>query len=444
MGSKVVTGFLTLFLVISYGYPHFLSSELAHHTKFFILLLTVQNVFWLLLFSKRHLISTRWLFLLAVLSFTLSRLENPLWENDYYRYFWDGVRVTQGEDPYALAPSLTSVPGFEDIKNRIGFGDRPTIYPVLAQVVFGLSAWLSGYQMKRFLWVLVAFGTLAFSIAFYRFLRMRLDRKRTIRLLPLVLIHPLIVREWYQACHYDVWMIAALLGGIVSSSLRGKAFWMAVATNFKPTGILGVLTFPYGLRRLAIGCCYFLFFLAVPWLLPQFSLPNFGTALLGFGKDWEMNSGLYRWIRELCYLTPVPVNTASILSRFMSLGVWALMLWGIRRRLRPEPVELIFWALFLLILAAPVANPWYFTWTLPFCFGLPEARRGKLLIAHALLPLSYAFYMEASPVALERLWDFEHLAIWMAIASCFISLKPGLRFMRRRSMARASNAGSQL
>ena len=85
----------------------------------------------------------------------------PIQEIDIYRYLWDGAVLAEGISPFRYAPdeiklaaaSQVSDPGLHkliklreddqplgEILNRIHYGQLPTVYPPVSQVIFAVGA----------------------------------------------------------------------------------------------------------------------------------------------------------------------------------------------------------------------------------------------------------------------------------------------------------------
>lgn len=88
-------------------------------------------------------------------------LSDSIEEIDLYRYVWDGAVSTQGVSPFRYSPQqvLASVaddtlpddlvrlrdrsPELTEILRRVHFGELPTIYPPVSQLVFAACSWLT-------------------------------------------------------------------------------------------------------------------------------------------------------------------------------------------------------------------------------------------------------------------------------------------------------------
>lgn len=89
---------------------------------------------------------------------------DPIEEIDLYRYVWDGAVSTQGVSPFRYSPQQVLASSADDalpddlatlvrlrdrspeltaILRRVHFGELPTIYPPVSQLVFAVCSWLT-------------------------------------------------------------------------------------------------------------------------------------------------------------------------------------------------------------------------------------------------------------------------------------------------------------
>ena len=100
----------------------------------------------------------------AVLFRATLLLCDPIEEIDLYRYVWDGAVSTQGVSPFRYSPQQVLASSSDDalpddlatlvhlrdrspeltaILRRVHFGELPTIYPPVSQIVFAACSWLT-------------------------------------------------------------------------------------------------------------------------------------------------------------------------------------------------------------------------------------------------------------------------------------------------------------
>ena len=117
---------------------------------FFLLVLwTGLPVFGLYLYFQRHdePFPLNRLFFWAVVFRICGLIGGPFFEDDFYRYLWDGYRFATTGTPYGAAPEAFFVdPGVPAALHRVLDGinnpDLPTIYAPTTQAVFLLGYWL--------------------------------------------------------------------------------------------------------------------------------------------------------------------------------------------------------------------------------------------------------------------------------------------------------------
>src|SRR5207249_308135 len=100
-----------------------------------------------------------------------------LFDDDIWRYLWDGHVAARGANPYTSAPADPSAdpsmdqllateasgqPDWETIRGNINYPRIPTIYPPLAQMVFRASYWLAPGSVLAMKITVVGFDLLAY------------------------------------------------------------------------------------------------------------------------------------------------------------------------------------------------------------------------------------------------------------------------------------------
>ncbi len=305
----------------------------------------------------------------------------PTLEDDYHRYLWDGWRTLQDGSPYDHAPQdffarpETRPPGIETALNELNHPGLTTIYAPVTQLLFAAAAAIapgSLVTLKALLLVIDAALILLLSICggraaawFYGWC-------------------PLVVTENAFHAHPEgwalLWLIAAWLcarrrryfvAGLLAGVAVAAKLFALLAVPFlvwrRPLvvvpALLAALTFIYG-PLLASGS-------SAEWaglqaMAGSFKFNSLGYALLArcFGPEaarllWAILFGL--------------------LAAFF-FAQWARQ----KRSLAQAPVAEVFLVFFLL---APVLNPWYAVWLVPFAVAARTPAAVALLVA---VPLSYA------------------------------------------------------
>jgi hypothetical protein len=350
-----------------------------------------------------------WIVLGFAVSFrVILLLSNPIQEDDFYRYLWDGTVVARGLNPYLLAPQAVREgraedarvqpyariaqhePGVALILSRVNHPEVPTIYPPLAQGLFAVGAIIapgSLFVLRVLLlccdlalcWLLVALlRDLAINPAYVTFYAWS----------------PLVIKETLNSAHYDVlpalWLMVALF-----LSLRGKVLVTYASVALAVLGkVYPLLLLPLFACRTwcTHGSAWTVAGLAVTCLLILIGYAPFwqDSAALwqgtrAFAERWQTNSFLFPALRMLVDERWVANAIVAMLSAGVALGTL------VRFELR-DAYEFL-WAVFLVLgvmfLLSPVGNPWYFLWSVPLLCVFPL--RSWVLLS-GLLGLYYLYF----------------------------------------------------
>ena len=315
----------------------------------------------------------------------------PLLEDDWARYAWDGRQMVVSGNPYATAPSDhftdESVPEqFQRVLDEINNPDVPTIYAPICQYAFGLSHLIA--RGKLWPWKLIVLAADLLTLG----LLLRLVPPRHALLYAWC---PLLIQETAFTAHPDslwVFILVAALHEFSMGRHRRMAVWCGLAMATK---IFAVLIVPFLLVRAAWkDRCLTLAVLAVAYL--PFWLQGSAADLAGLramSVDWEFNSTIFTWLGHFIGGTAAKAITLTIFS-----VIWAALFWRWCRedRLRCElpPGDWVFGLFFLL---SAVVNPWYLLALLPFVVLRPSLWGVGAL---AVVTLSYAHGLYAGEPSL--------------------------------------------
>ncbi|MGY8903070.1 MAG: hypothetical protein ACKVIH_00770 [Burkholderiales bacterium] len=298
----------------------------------------------------------------------------PLFEDDFYRYLWDGRMTVETGSPYLSPPAAhfsdDSIGArFQSILNGINHPFVATVYGPVCQWVFAAAYWLAPGSV----WPLQVFFTLADGV-----IVLLLARLAPARWVLLYAWCPLVIKEFAFTAHTESLAIALALGA-VCCGLRGRyglaALVLALAVGAKVFA-LALLPFVLGLRWRAWGI-FTLALLLVYW-------PFGWAAVWPPGLQVMAEFGLFNASGHLL-LHSLP----SPYGRWLALAFFALLLVLLWHRhcnapgLMPRG-DLVFAAL---LFVSPVVNAWYWCWVLPFAVIYPSR---WAFTASAAVLLSYA------------------------------------------------------
>ena len=377
----------------------------------------------------------------------------PILEDDFYRYLWDGAVVSEGFNPYEIAP-LDALQGKGPdelselarnsplIAERINHPDLTTVYPPVSQMAFVLAHWIKPWSLLAWKGILL----LAEAATFLLLLAIlkRLGRS------PLWVVvywwNPLLVKEFFNSAHVDALMIPFILGALLLTLRRQStraSLCLAVAAGIK---VWPILLLPVVLkagtgetRDRVLGAGLFLIILGLQ-SIPI--LAGGGGETSGFSvyaRVWEMNDALFmviawtvEWIGNPFGMS---VEWASLGARLVA-GLLVVAVVGIvcvRVRLDDEGLVVAFLAIAAAVfLLSPTQFPWYYAWLVPFlalrpCFAL--------LLLTPLLCLYYTRFYFAARGQVE-VFDFG--VVWLEYAPVWaLLIWHGLKLTRARGLTGA-------
>jgi len=130
----------------------------------FVLIMCLYSVLFLIyffiLYNKYFDNSFRMAFISAIVFRFSLLLMTPNLTDDYFRYIWDGLLFTGGENPYLVMPfeyitSPTVVPGIDvRLYENLNSPYYYTAYPPFTQLIFGFSTGISAQDVYSNLLIL--------------------------------------------------------------------------------------------------------------------------------------------------------------------------------------------------------------------------------------------------------------------------------------------------
>lgn len=401
----------------------------------------------------------------------------PIWEDDHYRYLWDGGQVANGFSPYAHAPLSVrvtidrangeAIPPLEawrtapdglsalgrdsdEVLTRVNHPKLTSLYPPLTQAAFAVSHWLGPWNFT--VWRLLLFGAEVLTLL----LLLGFLRKAGVPAFWAALYwwNPLAAKEFANSAHLDV-----LMGPFLVLALRFLAFGAPLRAAAAIIGAAGIKLWPVLLLGLGLRANRDLFaprnFLIAALALAGFGLliaPLFltpsedGRGVVAYLTGWDRNSmltpvltGLISGLTEGAMglfhplagpETPVlarPEFLARILLAGTAMG-FAIML-ALRSFSGPRDAATRLFVLAALVFTfSPAQYPWYAAAILPLAATAGAYRYAAA--AAVVLPLYYsgkAFYARGQdefqalmpfiqhPLLMLALWaDWKHLRITAA------------------------------
>ncbi|MGB3226502.1 MAG: hypothetical protein WBB02_00905 [Saprospiraceae bacterium] len=231
----------------------------------------------------------------------------PNLSNDFYRFWWDGYLSSHGINPYLWTPTEILIQyhsqhlgdALQAQYNQLNSPEYHTVYPLLSQLIFCISAKIAGTHLHIFsiilkLFVLLAdLGILFFSIKILRQL------KRPLKYILLFFGNPLCIMELNNNLHFEVFLILFLALSIYYT-LHSKVFLSGLSIGFsfisKLTSLLLLPLFiqwPFFKKYNILIIIGFLFptLLFIAYLIP--GLYGYQKSMGLYFHQFEFNSLLY-------------------------------------------------------------------------------------------------------------------------------------------------------
>jgi alpha-1,6-mannosyltransferase len=330
----------------------------------------------------------------AVIMRVVAAFTPAFFEDDYYRYLWDGYRTLVDGNAYLLAPSAffgTAIPSevMAEVLSQVNYPHIPTIYGPLLQNLFALSASVTLGALWP--WKLFIGGV---DILLIYFLIRHFGANRAM----LYAFSPLVVHEVVVAAHADgligallfvAWVIAkrAQSGRLILSAICiGSAIAIKIHAIFALPFLLIMLDCRD--KNIAARCKSALIFIgAVAFVYGLYWMPyasgfsNAWQSFFTFARSWQFNALAYAFIDYLIPSVSREVALGLIVSLILSLTKWH---WH-EATSRALPAMVLAFA--SLIVLSPVINAWYLLWLLPLACGTnwltPWVAASVLLLSYA-------------------------------------------------------------
>ncbi len=331
-----------------------------------------------------------WAFVLRILTLW----STPYFEDDYFRYLWDGYRTLVDGNPYQFAPSHFFSSDIAPLPPKIATAlsglnnpDINTIYGPALQWLFALAAFAAPGELWaiRVLWLTVDMMLVWVLI----------KHAGTARAM-LYAMCPLVLHEIGVAVHPDG-LIGALIFFASVAIKKEHAIWAAVfigcASAMKIHALLALPFLLMGLSEISLAtvarvlaaCASTYVFFWLPFLFADDTFAQAWRSFATFARDWQFNAIGFAFIQAL-----LGAATARIACVMLLLVTWGMLAhWAWRRR--QEGVAALIVAFGALLFFSPVINPWYLLWLLPL--ATLAGRRCLWIspwVASIVLPLSYA------------------------------------------------------
>ena len=360
--------FLTLFSIHLESKSELLEDGGLTYILFNLLYIAMCVIFFKFITKKTEQKLTIFPFIVGI---TIVLFGWPLFENDQYRYLWEGKVLLFGENPYTTPPNSKLLDHIIfDGKEYVGYPYLTTIYPPLGILFFSLGGFFNYFWGLKTLMLLN-------GILSYFFYKLLFKRKAYSLLLTLSI--PLIQKEFIQSVHIDLFASFFMLLGVLHYQDKLKSFgrFSLLYTLSYWSKLLSLLSLHLMIIHRGLGELkkpkIILLVALVIISLPLFFYIFIGdlsplTGAKAFTKSWTWNPGFY-------FILKTPLGMGKQNARYLSGAFFVLYAGFVTLRFylpakkesnSQNLYEAILFTYTGLIFFAPVYNAWYSIWFLPF------------------------------------------------------------------------------
>jgi hypothetical protein len=363
----------------------FLSRQSEPDILAYVLLLSASSALVTVLLWRQNSLSSSVVLVGAVLAHLVTFAGTPAFEDDWFRFIWDGWRTLKEGTPYGIAPDAffddNGVPSeLWPILDGINNPEYPTIYGPALQYAFA--------------GVFILFGTsplgiqLLFAVANLALIALLLRRYKAGNV-ALYAWNPLVIVETSLHLHPDgllgLALVAAILAGRGRPVLAGLLFGAAAGVK-----LVALAAWPMLLRWRPAALIAAVLTLALLYLL--FLVQGRGAGFdstATFATLWHFNPLLYEPLFQIFGWQ------AGRIPALLIAGLLVLWLHARSRSIEDVPLAAMFG---VILLFAPAVNSWYLLWLLPFALG-----RNQIwpFVATIAFPFSYLTGINLGDTRLE-------------------------------------------
>jgi len=369
----------------------------------------------------RNNISTKLIWVFAVLFRVIMLFSEPSLSDDVNRYLWDGHLLNKGINPYAYPVESPQLDAYNiPIRDSVNHAWMASPYLPAAQLVYATVNFIAPQNIKAFQIAAVFFDLLAGWLLLDLLRRLHLPTRNVL----IYLWNPLVVIEFAHGAHIDALMIfLVVLSFWFLAKANGVNGWRVSASTISLalaslTKIIPIFMVPLFLKRwgwrnlfLFIGLVIVvlsLFSIGAGWgLIGELDGSGVFGALRIYTKWWNFNGGIYHWLEVFIsgFPTPgaVPADIVGerpiFIAKLISTGLLGIAVlasfWRAHRHITDLTGLLRAAAIPLgaYILLSPTVHPWYATIIIPFLVFVPGNQRWPWIYLSLAVALSYITYV---------------------------------------------------
>ena len=299
----------------------------------------------------------------------------PQLSDDYFRFIWDGLLQSIGENPFSNLPSAIQREDWANIYEGMNSKDYYSVYPPVMQGVFKIAelicntSFLGNVVVMRMFLIAADMLLIFFGWKFLEFLGRKGED------IMLYALNPLVIIEGVGNLHFEVLMMSMTLIGIYFiAKSGGKNGWkkLAAAIVLLALGIATKLTSTIGipalLRRLGFWKTLGLGLMVMILVMLSFSsfltndlIMNIGDSLNLYFRNFQFNSSVYNLVDY--FVKPYVYHyRAELIGPWIALvGLLSMAMVMLFRKQNDWEgyLETLLFVFSIHLLFASTVHPWY-------------------------------------------------------------------------------------
>lgn len=367
--------YYTLILLSSLSYL-FIAYVFPRHSGLIVLPFLVCFILYVVILRSN--ISIKDILVGALVVRLIFLFSSPSLSDDIYRFIWDGRMLNNNLNPFLYLPEdiVGKYKGLDkDLFSKLNSQEYHSVYPPLAQIIFGFTQWIfpesiSGATVVlRSIVIVFEMGTLFMMLHLLKIYRI------SQRAISLYAFNPLVVIELAGNLHFEgitLFFLLLSIALLISKKIKFSGVSMGLAISAK---LIPLIVLPLFLRRIKFTTLIkwgLIIFVTLLILFIPFIEGGFHTELLSgltlYFKKFEFNASIYYLIREYGFLTK-GFNTIQTVGPQLAILTFVLIMaytvWDYLKR--KNFFEGMLWVFLIYFLMATTVHPWYIVYLLAMC-----------------------------------------------------------------------------
>ncbi|MCB0691776.1 MAG: hypothetical protein KDC16_09035 [Saprospiraceae bacterium] len=430
MNFKTLLSFRKIILASVYLFSIILISKYTMQSDFEHIYVYYSTLFlaYILLY-KILSVEEIWTFTIALIfiTFVINYNVIPNWSDDIYRYYWDGILVSSGFNPYDKLPSELLNSGIDGITSelyeKLNSPNYFSVYPPFAQLFFAIAAkfscQFSGFVILLRLLYMIPFFLSAFAL---KGLLKRLNASANLGFL--ILCNPLILVEGLINLHLEMISVSLLILFLYYIQKSTKSHWiyyyaLSIATKLNP-----LVLFPYLFKTIlksnpSLFLKFTLFSLVLfTGVFINANLSHLFKSIDLYFQNFEFNASIYYILRYVGfeYSGYNLIKYIGPLLALSSMIIITLKSFRLEDKFNFNRLLLIgTFAYFVLLIGSTIVHPWYL---IPLVMFGTLVRFWPAIVWSYVIILSYhnyaggVYYEDLRYIAIEYFLLFGSLLWW--------------------------------